>query len=95
MTTTNDAVGNTMNDWDLEEFLRVSGWNELPAWNRNGHWPMWILTGEMLDFICHGERDPKTKNFRGGHLHGALENGDGKKLHTEFPKSGSSILRVF
>lgn len=76
-----------MSTWDLEEFLRASGWSELPAWNRDGHWPMWVLTEEVLRIICHGERDPKTKNFRGGHLHGALENGGGKKLHTEFPKS--------
>lgn len=75
-----------MNTWDIEEFLRASGWNELPAWNRDGIHPMWVLTDELLDFICYGEEDKRNRRFRGGHLHGALENGNGKKRHTEFPK---------
>lgn len=47
---------------------------------------MWVLTVELLEFICYGEKDKKNRRFRGGHLHGALDNGGGKKLHTEFPK---------
>lgn len=57
----------------------------LPAWNRDGHHPMPVLTEETLKFICFGRVDPITKRTSGGHQRDAIPRGAGKKEHSEFP----------
>lgn len=67
------------------EFLRAAGLKELPAWNRDGLYPMPVLTEEILAFICFGRVNPRTGSISGGHIQGALDRGGGKRWHKEFP----------